>query len=311
MEDHLSEQIDAIELLASDNVDEARKHLRLFLFAQGQHGETGTIGDALRILAERHTEYRQLAPVILRFLAVPGLIPENNPSNQIARSLVSLATGSLPELCDFLGASAAQQSFEAYNILKGAHDRICAYLAPLQKDTTTVELLLTARHPVIECLNHFAVKAYCAPFGLPSATSCIEQVFSLIRKISTSEPAALQHQIRLLKDLVEKYNATLARRSNFFVQDYFLSFLNAAEHSVENFLAQTRARFAAPIVARLAPDHSIAKRYPLEQERQFILHIPLRNSGPGTALNVQAQITHDEYVVFGTHSVNIGTYIRA
>jgi hypothetical protein len=200
--------------------------------------------------------------------------------------VVDLAIGSLPELCNFLGVSSSLQTFENYSTLRGAHDRICSLLTPLEKDSTTLELFLAARHPIIQSLNHSAVTAYCAPFGLGPATSCVEQVFSLIRKINTSDPAALQHQIRLFMSLVDEYKASLGQRQNFFIQNYFLRFLSAAKSTVDNFLSQTRGLFAAPIVSRLSQDGSIPKRYPLQEERQFIVLVPLRNNGPGTALNV-------------------------
>jgi hypothetical protein len=306
-QDHLAQQIDAIESCASIDVEAARKQLRLLLFAEGKSGETGSIGDALSILAQRNTEYRHLAPAILRFLPLRGLVPESNPSNQIARSVVSLATGSLPQLCDFLGVSSSLQTFENYGILRGAHDRICSLLAPLQKDPTSLELFLAARHPVIECLHHSAVSTYCAPFGLAAAASSIEQVFSLMRKISTSDPAALQHQIRLFINSIEGHKETIGPRPNFFIQNYFVRFINAARATVDGFMEQTRARFSARILSRLAQDKSIPKRYPLEEGREFKILIPLRNSGRGTALNVQAEIAHDdESIMFGSTTTNIG-----
>jgi AAA+ ATPase superfamily predicted ATPase len=306
-QDDFGQQIDAIERFAATDIDAARKQLRLLLFAKGSGGETGTVGEALSILAQHNAAYRYLTPVILRFLVVPGVIPESNPSNQIARSVVELAVGSLPDLCDFLRVASSAQTFEKYAILRGAHDRICSLLAPLQKDSTTLELFLANRHPVMECLHHSAVTTYCAPFGLDAATNCIEQVFSLVRKISTSDPTALHHQIRLFMNLIDEYNASLGARSNFFIQDYFVRFLNSARDTVHSFLAQTRGRFAASIVSRLADDGSIPKRYPLEDGREFIVLIPLRNNGPGTALNVQAQITHNaEHILFGTTTTNIG-----
>jgi hypothetical protein len=264
-----------------DRHDAARKQLRVLLFAKGDSGETGTVGEALSILAQHNTAHRYLTPVILRFLALPGLIPESNPTNQIARSVVELAMGSLPDLCDFLRVPSSAQTFEKYAVLRGAHDRIRSLLAPLQKGSTTLELFLADRHPVMECLHHSAVTAYCAPFGLAPATSCVEQVFSLVRKISTSDPTGLHHQIRLFMNLIDEASAGLGARSNFFIQDYFVGFLNSARDTVYGFLAQTRGRFAASIVSRLAQDGSIPKRYPLEEGREFIVAVPLRNIGPG------------------------------
>jgi hypothetical protein len=67
--DRIGQEIDAIENIAFVDPDAARKQLRLLLFAEGKSGETGSTGDALSILARRNAEHRDLAPVILRFLA--------------------------------------------------------------------------------------------------------------------------------------------------------------------------------------------------------------------------------------------------
>jgi hypothetical protein len=307
IEDRLGLLIDAVEATVSIDLDHARKQLRLLLFAESDPDRTGTTGDALCLLAERSTEYRHLTPAILRFLPVQGLIPESNPNNQIARSVVALASGSLPELCEFLGVSPLQQTFQNYSILRGAHDRICSLLAPLENTPTTLELLLQARHPVIECLNHSAVRAYCAPFGLSMVAVYADQVFALMRKIHTSDPTVLQHHIRSFMNLVDECNLIIGKRSNFLMQHYFGRLLTSAKAAVDSFLAEKRSRFAAPISVRLAQDGSIPKRYPLEENRQFVVLIPLRNSGPGTALNVQAQITHDPGdIVLGSTTTNVG-----
>lgn len=245
-EDLFHQQIDQLEICMSIDIEAARKQLRVLLFEEGKSGETGTIGDALSILAQRNTEYRHLAPVILRCLPVSGLIPENNPTNQIARSIVRLAMGSLPRLCEFLRVSSTLQTFESYTILRGAHDRICSLLSPLQNGPTSLDQFLAARHSVVECLHHSAIVEYCTPFGLAAVTTCIEQVFALMRKISTTDQSALQHQIRLFMNFMDASKTRLGGGSNFFIQSYFNRFLDAAGKSVDGYLAQTRGRFAAP-----------------------------------------------------------------
>lgn len=183
---------------------------------------------------------------------------------------------------------------------------MCSLLSPLQNGPSSLDQFLAARHPIVECLHHSAVVEYCTPFGLADATTCVQQVFALIRKINSSDQAALQHQIRLFMSFMDDSKTRLSARSNFFIQNYFNRFLDAARTSVDGYLAQTRARFGAPISSRLAHDGSIPKRYPLEEGRGFILLIPLRNNGPGTALNVQAQIAHDQELAFGTTAINVG-----
>src|SRR5262249_4633717 len=156
MSDDFNQRVDGIERTALVDPDDARKQLRVLLFEEGRSGETGSVGDALAILAQHNAQYRDLTSAILRFLAIPGLSPETNPKNQIGRSVVALATGSHPDLCSFLGVSLSLQTFENYNILRGTHDRVCALLAPLQMGSTNLDLFLAARHPILQSLNHSA-----------------------------------------------------------------------------------------------------------------------------------------------------------
>jgi hypothetical protein len=304
----VAQTIDQIERLQSeDDLDAARKLLRTFLFNQADAAEHGSFGEALAKLAENKTQHSVAAAIVLRFLPVQTLIPESNVANQINRSVVEIVTGSLPELARFLGVTDSVQTFENFDILRGAHQRICALLAPLLHGPTTLELFLGARHEVVQALNHSAVSAYCAPFDLNEIRNSVEQVFASVRKISTTDQAALHHQIKAFRKLSDEFGKTFGARHNFLIKEFFLPFLNAANSTVQRFVAETRGRGTAAIIPRLAGNNSIPKRYPLDRERELAILIPLRNEGPGTALNVQADITYDgEEIVFGPPVTNLG-----
>ena len=111
----------------------------------------------------------------------------------------------------------------------------------------------------------------------------------------------------MLLDLIDEYKRSTNDCLNFFLHDYIFRFLDSATGTIQNFLRQARARSVASIVSRLGQDGSIPKRYPLEEDRQFILLIPLRNNGPGTALNVQVEISYNsEQILFDRDRTNIG-----
>jgi hypothetical protein len=135
----LAETIDEVERLYPTDIVAARKLLRSHLFQESQSDEKGSFGDALAILARSKTEHRDLAAAVIRFLALPDLLPEPNAANRIARSVVEIATGSLPDLCDFLGISSSSQTYENFAILKGAHERISSLLAPLTRGKSSLE----------------------------------------------------------------------------------------------------------------------------------------------------------------------------
>jgi hypothetical protein len=82
---------------------------------------------------------------------------------------------------------------------------------------------------------------------------------------------------------VDEYENPAAGRNNFLIREFFLKFLDGAKQTIDSLVAETRGRYAAPIVAILAQDNSLQKRYPLEAERDFTILIPLRNPGGAVA----------------------------
>jgi hypothetical protein len=178
----------------------------------------------------------------------------------------------------------------------------------LRREQSLLEIFLTARHPILECLNHSAIEDYCVPFGLAGVHSRVEQIFLLIRKINTSDQTALNHHIKSFSDLISGLEGTTSARKNFLTVQYLKPFLEAARRSVDGFVAETRGRFSVSISAVLDQDHSIQKHYPLQEEREFTILIPLRNLGPGTAKNVQAELSHnEEQIIFSPAVTNLGT----
>ena len=260
--------IDEIERLQPNDVEAARKRFRAFLNEDLRSPDQLTIGEALAAFALRKIQHPAIAAMCLRFLAVPGLFPEPNSVNQIERNIVEIVVSSLPDLANFLNIPAGSQTYERFAVIRGTHERISGLLTPLRKDATSVELFLSARHPIFQCLNHSAVKSYCAPFGLEEVTSCVEQIFSSIRKINSSEHSALNHQIKQFKTITDKYETQYSERHSFLIRHFFLEFLRSAMKTVENLALETRGRFASPIVTRLTHDNSIQKHYPLEEGRQ-------------------------------------------
>jgi hypothetical protein len=130
----LAKVIDQIEMLCTGDIEAGRNLLREFLLEYSGDEESKSIGDALSNLAKTPTEHRDLAAALIRFLDISALLPEPNANNQIARSIVEIATGSLPNLCSFLRMAGNAQTYQNFVILRGAHQRICTILTPLRAD---------------------------------------------------------------------------------------------------------------------------------------------------------------------------------
>src|SRR5687767_10207865 len=110
------DEVSLLESLISPtggNLDEARRVLRKFLLKEaGSSIPSATVGDALAALARQPLHKSAAAVVLLRSLAVTGLVPEPNSSNQIIRSTVDLCEGAIPEIVNFLKIDGRAQNYE-------------------------------------------------------------------------------------------------------------------------------------------------------------------------------------------------------
>src|SRR5260370_35337796 len=104
-DDPKDDYVSLLEVAIEEDVitlDRARSALRRFLlFQAGMEGAGASVGDALASLAGQPVKNSLVAIILLRSLAVRGLLPESNSTNQIIRSTVEICEGALPEILDF------------------------------------------------------------------------------------------------------------------------------------------------------------------------------------------------------------------
>ena len=178
----------AIRAHAADkDFGDARAVLRDYLWGQVDGGGTGTIAGAVAALAESGRPLPAAAAVLLRSLAVDGLLPSGSPPGRLDREMVNLVEISLPRLCDFIGVDKKAQTYENFSKLRGAHHRICEILGPLTADYPTLEGLISARQPMMGALNHNCVRAYGEAFRLGTARAIIEGVLHAAQEVTCSQ----------------------------------------------------------------------------------------------------------------------------
>ncbi len=173
-------------------LNDARKVLRRILFSQaGTEGSGKSIGDALVLLAKQPSNNALAAIILLRCLAVRGLVPKPNSTNHIIRSAVELCEGALPEIISFLKVDKQAQNYEKFSVLSGCHDRITEILSPLRSPYGDLDALLRARREISGCLNHSIVRRYAEPFKLKEVRATIDSLFSKLKRISSLDTTLL------------------------------------------------------------------------------------------------------------------------
>lgn len=182
-------------------------------------------------------------------------------------------------------------------------------MQPLGADKVNGDLdaLQDSREAVMAPFKHGQVRVYCAPFGFDEIKVGLEDVFSKLKKV-TNPTATFLEDFDDCKKTIEQCRAEAAEIGSFLYFDYFIPFIDIVDQLLENYTSDMRSRFQVEIKSNW-PASGIQKRHPLhEAEREFTLTFPLRNDGPGMAMEVRAEIILDSDCIFlETPSISLGT----
>lgn len=264
--------------------------------------------DAIESLANygdaRHTLE---AVTLLRCIAEDAFL-DHTRAQSIERSVVTIVERALPDLARAAGTIDKRQTFEKYEILSTLHGRIEEKLAPFANCSGDIETLLRARQNLGQTLNARLIKAYCAPWHLTQVFAGFDVVNSKL-SLLTKDTAGLPANIQDCRQAISDQIAYCKAHSNFLTKVYFKKYLNTAEVALEKFVASVSRRFKVEIVPRVSDSGILQKRYPLRDiGRQTKLQIPLRNTGPGNALNVVVRIEADPgQILFTTEELQLGS----
>src|SRR5262245_2218267 len=80
-----------------------------------------SIADLLEAAIHTPQKTRRIALLVLRWIAVPRVLPENDDANQIERKTVSLIESSLPDICKDFQISGLRQTRDKYISLRRIH----------------------------------------------------------------------------------------------------------------------------------------------------------------------------------------------
>ncbi len=178
----------AIQAGASEqHLANARSALRKFLLLQAQLFDGGSIGDAVAVLALNARKNQAAAAILLRAIAIPGVIPPANEANDLDRNIVLLAETALPALCSYLKLAEKRQTYQKYALLLDAHDQAIRILQPLVDSASDYSSFIAQRQPILQCLHSSYIRSYCAPFGLSEYRRYVNLVFERFRKFDLSK----------------------------------------------------------------------------------------------------------------------------
>jgi hypothetical protein len=303
--------IESLIQLGPSSLSDARTALRHLLFIQGKEDETnGSIGDALAALARQPVKSPIAAIVLMRCLAVDGLVPKDNSSNQISRSTAELCEGAIPEIMAFLKMEARTQNYQKFAVILTGHQRVTEILNPLCYSYGDIDAIIAARKSILGSLNHSIVRQYCSLFRLNEMRSTIEIVFSKISKIYKLDDTLLS-DIEDYEMCVNNATAEYTEAKTFLTKEYLEPFLSTCQSVSSQFLLAQRVRFKTTVLWGRGSTPQLQKRYLLhEAERNTQIAVPLRNSGPGLATDVRVSVTSESAdVLLGSETAMLGNVL--
>jgi hypothetical protein len=309
---HAKQTLDTFALeqaILDNNIEDARNALRALLL-QMSSLESGSIGDALQELAREPMKHRAAAIVLLRCIAIQGLLPEPNTANQIIRLTVQLCEGAIPEIVNFLKIDSRSQNIGKFLLLTACHQRVAEILSPLQIPYGDLGALLSARKDILGCLNHSVIRQYGSQFLLKETRSTIESIIGKLGRLSETTPSLLM-DIEDCNRAISLAKGEATSTPTFLNQDFLIPFLRNAENVISAFVDTLRGRFSTSITFARTIGSQLQKRYPLhESGRELQIAIPFRNSGPGLATNLEISATSaTDDIVLGGSSINLGNVL--
>jgi len=280
--------------------------LREILFSEAGVPAAGSTTDAIDALARTGLGSQALF-VILRCLAVSGLIPPGNGSMGYQRSICELADNTNPQFTKFFDVESKTQTFEKFAKLEAAHSRICVILSPLARHYIGIETIVSAKGDILAALNHSIVRMYGEPFRLSEIRASLETVISKLGKVA-AESSSLTSDIDECISAISNARRVGSENGSFLFHDFAAPLLSAAEVALGDFVKATQGRFTADIVLASESVDPLQKKYPLHEEgRDIEIRIPLRNAGPGIALDVSiTPVSDTDAVAVSAQPVQLG-----
>jgi len=286
---------------------EARTQLRGWLREVAESVDlSGSLSEMISELGKGAMRDKRIPPVLLRYLAENDVIQVDGWKNDVQRSIVQICEGATPELCKFLKVDGKKQTFEKFSTLEGAHSTFCNLLDPIRSTYGDLDALQDSREAVLAPFKHGQIRAYCTPFGFNEIKVGLEEVFSKLKKV-TNPTASFLEDFDECKKAIEQCRVDASEIGSFLSHDFIIPFVDTVDRLLENYTSVMRSKFQVEIKSNW-PSSGLQKRHPLhEAEREFTLAFPLRNDGPGMAMEVRAEIILESDCIFlETPSISLG-----
>ena len=315
----IAQELDAtIRRYASGVIDTttARQDLRALLqtFAGIPVNRSHSFADIFKAIANHpeNISNPHLAAITILLISTPDLLPATLRETA-GRHVLRIIEQGHPRLLSDYDIPKSAQTYQRYDALTRIHFSACEHLQPFCQPFSALHDLCARRQMLMRSLNHGPTKSYLNPLGLQQVSSSLQSILGLAEKTLSSQDHLLQNNLQNLSETLEDELETYQSLNIFIVQNYFLPLLNNLDLAIKSFQAAMADRFSCTI-SPPSLSFEMEKKYPLHISSTTIeVHVPLTNSGPGTAQNVRALCIADDCDVYSddTHlgAIDPGTFV--
>ncbi len=252
--------------------------------------------------------HRIVAILLIRCMAIDGLLPIDDEHNVIIRKILSIIESHTPDLIRQYKFD-KQQNFEKVNVIKSLHGTICAHYLALGQVSGSLNEIATQKSTILKCLRHNTYQGYLQPFNYLPIKTKLEALIEGLDAVVSSSGSDYKLSLDELERVLEEGNTLATASQSFFTEKFALPFLEAVNEAVGLVKTTASERLTSVIEPLRNPPRAAEKRYPLHQVDRFInIILPLVNKGPSTAVEVVVEIDcgHGSNVILENDQLRCG-----
>lgn len=250
--------------------------------------EKKSLSDLIDSAARHQKGRRESAILILRTLAVEGLLPFEE--HQIERRVVALVEDGFGDQLRGMSLSDKRQTYEKINALKAFHESVCSNLRVLKELPPTLAEIDSAKEDILRAINKAITNAYLQPYDWTTLKVKISHICEKIADLEACRDATYKTQFDHLTEVCRDLRHITDQSPCFFNRKYIAPFITTVDEALRALHRCAADQFNCSIDARRKAPHLAEKRYPLHQQGKLLtITIPLVNSGPGMAVDVTAE----------------------
>lgn len=273
-----------------------------------------SIEDILDCAGEKATGSRDAALFLLRALSIPAFVRlGDNQSLQMQRRIVRAVELHLPDICQTLKLNDHKQNSEKFLRLATVFTETIEKLDSISRIGATANAITTDITGLFRLLSQSLVKAVLAPYDFVELSAGIKEVLNGVRDVLESDSDSFSVQYRHVGETIRRYAGSYGAGSDPVSAEIARPFFLAAGKAIRELGEESTEKFACNVRLWKRPGSSnvavVERRYPLhDPERVVHIKIPLANDGPGSAVDVRAEIAcADDRVLLEPSQQELGT----